>query len=322
MRAILINPKNKTVELHSIDHSLESLQSAVGGTIAWGTQLKTGDVLYVDDEGQLKPDPSFFAMGRRTFAGCGLLVGPERPLITDVVSTVDEVAQLVSFDVGVDLDQPLTVKSTTLKSGDEFFDYLRRQRVMDCDYLHGHDGREPGNAAEPRVTEVTNLEDNVNLIAVAFMESAAMNLKATTSLLLESVEKTSRLFGTPESPVEHTIMVDALNPDLSIAFRLPLHVVIYQPALVSKIENALLRNKLRLKEFQVVAGFFMQPRLVLLIGRRVVGQLFSSRDGQSLQIEIEERPDARDMGNAVLALGRLEFNVHTPLGSPRADGTQ
>jgi hypothetical protein len=92
-------------------------------------------------------------------------------------------------------------------------------------------------------------------------------------------------------------------------------------ALVSKIMKAWRRDKLRLEGFQVVEGFFTQPRLVLLIRRRVVGQLFCSRDGQSLQLEIRERPDARDMGNAVLALGRLSFNVHTPLGSALADST-
>ncbi|MDH8528097.1 hypothetical protein QIH07_28210, partial [Klebsiella pneumoniae] len=50
-----------------------------GGNIAWGTELQTGDVLYIDDEGLLKPNPAFFSLGRRSFAGRGLLVGPERP---------------------------------------------------------------------------------------------------------------------------------------------------------------------------------------------------------------------------------------------------
>jgi hypothetical protein len=133
VRAILIDPIRRAIQPHLIDDRLSSLQAAVGGRIAWGTQLKTGDVLYVDDEGLLKANPAFFALGCRTFAGCGLLVGPEQPLITDVVSTVDQVAKLVSFDVSVDVDQLLTVKSTRFNSADEFFDYLRRQRAMDCD---------------------------------------------------------------------------------------------------------------------------------------------------------------------------------------------
>jgi hypothetical protein len=61
VRAILIDPVRRVVEPHTIDGRLASLQLAVGGRIAWGTELKNGDVLYVDDEGLLKPDPSFFA---------------------------------------------------------------------------------------------------------------------------------------------------------------------------------------------------------------------------------------------------------------------
>jgi hypothetical protein len=155
----------------------------------------------------------------------------------------------------------------------------------------------------------------------AFLESAAMDLKATTSFLLEALKQTSRLRETSKSSLEYTIPVDVFNPDRSVAFRVPLHVVIDPPALVSEMMKASLRNRLRLKGFHVVAGYFTQPRLVLLISRRVVGQLFCSRDGESLHLEIRKRPDARDMGNGVMALGRLEFNVHTPVGPAPADTT-
>ena len=155
----------------------------------------------------------------------------------------------------------------------------------------------------------------------AFMESAAMDRKATTSFLLETLEQTSNLCKTSKRPLEYTVNVDVFNPDLSMAFPLPLNVVIDPPDLVPEIMNASNRSRLRLKGFQVVAGLFTQPRLVLFISRRVVGQLFCSRDGESLHLEIKKRPDARDMGNGVLALGRLEFNVHTPLGSAPADIT-
>jgi len=111
---------------------LASLQAAVEGRIAYGTELKTGDLLYVDDEGLLKPNPSFFALGRRPFAGRGLLVGPERgAFITDVVSTVQEIAEMVRFDVSMDVDKLLTPKMTTFDSADEFIEYLRRQRDAD-----------------------------------------------------------------------------------------------------------------------------------------------------------------------------------------------
>ena len=155
----------------------------------------------------------------------------------------------------------------------------------------------------------------------AFMESAAMDRKATTSFLLETLEQTSNLCKTSKRPLEYTVNVDVFNPDLSMAFPLPLNVVIDPPDLVPEIMNASNRSRLRLKGFQVVAGLFTQPRLVLFISRRVVGQLFCSRDGESLHLEIKKRPDARDMGNGVLTLGRLELNVHTPLGFVPADLT-
>ena len=133
MRAILIDPVRRSVQPHSIDGGLASLQAAVGGLIAFGTELKNGDVLYVDDEGLLKPNSAFFRLGRRSFAGRGLLVGPERPVITDVVSTVEEIAAMVCFDVNVDLDELLTVRPTTFDSADAFLEYLRQQREAERD---------------------------------------------------------------------------------------------------------------------------------------------------------------------------------------------
>ena len=128
MRAILINPVKRTVESYTIDHRLASLQAAVGGNLAWGTELQTGDVLYIDDEGLLKPNPAFFSLGRRSFAGRGLLVGPERPHMTDVVSTVEEIAKKVRFGIAVDVDKLLTAKCMTFETAEDFFEYLRRQR--------------------------------------------------------------------------------------------------------------------------------------------------------------------------------------------------
>ena len=169
------------------------------------------------------------------------------------------------------------------------------------------------------MSTIKSYEDLIT--GAAFMESAAMDLKATTSFLLETLEKTAKLRETSKRPVEYTINVNVFNPDLSMAFPLPLNLVIDPPDLVSAMMKASFRNRLRLKGFQVFAGAISQPRLVLLISRRVVGQLFCSRDGESLHLEIKKRPDARDMGNGVLTLGRLEVNVHTPLGSAPADIT-
>lgn len=155
--------------------------------------------------------------------------------------------------------------------------------------------------------------------AILFMDSASMDLKKAKNFILENLEHSLKLGGAAKVPFEHTVDVDVCNPDHSIAFKLPLHIAIDRAALMSEILSAPLRNKLRLKCFHVVEGHFTQPRLVLLLRRRVVGQLYCSRGGDSLQLEIKARPDARDMGNAVLALGPLKFNVHTPFGSAQAD---
>lgn len=78
---------------------------------------------------------------------------------------------------------------------------------------------------------------------------------------MESLEQLSKLGGTPEGAKQQKITVDVLSPGHSMAFRLPLHIVIDPPALVSEILKASRRNKLRLKGFHVVAGFFTQPQL-------------------------------------------------------------
>lgn len=80
MRAILIDPIRRAIRPHLIDGKLSSLQAAVGGLIAWGTQRKTGDVLYVDDEGLLKANPAFFALDRALSRAADFWLAPSNPL--------------------------------------------------------------------------------------------------------------------------------------------------------------------------------------------------------------------------------------------------
>lgn len=155
--------------------------------------------------------------------------------------------------------------------------------------------------------------------AAQFMQSASRNFVATKSFILRGLEQTLKLGGVSENPVKHALNVNVRYPDDSMAFHLLINIVIDKAPLVSEILSASLPHKLSLKGFHVLSGDFSQPRLVLLLDNRVVGQLFCSSDGESLRLEIEERPDARDMGNAVLALGRLKVSAHTPIGSASAD---
>lgn len=146
--------------------------------------------------------------------------------------------------------------------------------------------------------------------AEIFLESAVAHLEELKSFLLENVQLALNGPSCSRKVVEKTIMVDIFNPDRTVICELPLHVVIDPPAIASEIFAASLSKQLSVKPFQVLQGLLIQPRVILSIGRRVVGQLYSSRDGQSLELEVKERPDAQRMGNDVLAFGALNFNVH------------
>ena len=68
----------------------------------------------------------------------------------------------------------------------------------------------------------------------AFMESAAMDLEATMSFLVDTADTASKLGVMSMRAVQHTVTVDVFNPDLTAAFKLPLHTVIDPPALASR----------------------------------------------------------------------------------------
>ena len=70
----------------------------------------------------------------------------------------------------------------------------------------------------------------------------------------------------------------------------------------------------------VVSRTLLQTRIVVFLGSRIVGQLFCSRDGRKLQLDVRELPKASDLGNGVVALEQIPFNVHAPLGSDSPKG--
>ncbi|MGY2939566.1 hypothetical protein ACVWZ6_009168 [Bradyrhizobium sp. GM6.1] len=155
--------------------------------------------------------------------------------------------------------------------------------------------------------------------ASLFMQSASRTLAATLDFMLDGLERT--LAAKPETVrrLENTITINVRYQDDSDAFKLSIHISVENSALGRQILQASVSEKLRLKPYHVVENTLTQARLVLLLDGLVVGQLYCSDGGKSLKLEIKERPDARDMGNAVLALDRLSFHVHTPLGSAPAD---
>lgn len=86
------------------------------------------------------------------------------------------------------------------------------------------------------------------------------------------------------------------------------------PELVADIVAADADGKLRAERREVlVRSDFLQTRIVLFVGNRVVGQLFAGTDKQSLQLDIAEPSEAWDIGNGLLSFVNpdcLPFKVH------------
>jgi hypothetical protein len=164
---------------------------------------------------------------------------------------------------------------------------------------------------------VTTIDFDENLSPGAqVMQSAAMELIATKYFIVGWLEQALTERGTQARHFDYDMRVH--HPDNTEAFSLPIHMTIDNVALASTMIRAA-DTDLRIQTYTVVSNLLAQPRIVLQLDSRVVGQFYCSRDGQAVILEIKELPNARDLGNGVLALGKLKFDVHTPLGSAWAD---
>ena len=77
-KALWIN--SSTQQITSVEcNGLVDMRKYVGGSICFAMSWITGDVLYVDDEGLLKPQDHFFMLPdcQNPLAGNGIIVGPE-----------------------------------------------------------------------------------------------------------------------------------------------------------------------------------------------------------------------------------------------------
>ena len=80
MRAILINPADKTVKEVDYDGNFESIYTHIDcTTFAVPFTLENEDALYIDDEGLLKGHTDFFTIEGypEPLAGCGLILGTD-----------------------------------------------------------------------------------------------------------------------------------------------------------------------------------------------------------------------------------------------------
>ena len=64
----------------------------------------------------------------------------------------------------------------------------------------------------------TNDPNDHFIPGAAFMESAAMDLNATMSFLVDTADIASQLRVMSSGAVQHTELVDVLSPDLTAAF--------------------------------------------------------------------------------------------------------
>lgn len=108
MKAILIDAAKREIREVEYNHTDTPIRSLIGGWIETAWSWPNGDVLYVDEEGLLKPQEHFFLLSLRSdgqpLAGNGVLVGREvEDDTTDgyhtepPTITVDELRKLVRF---------------------------------------------------------------------------------------------------------------------------------------------------------------------------------------------------------------------------------
>lgn len=105
MRAILIDAAARTITEIDIEKGADSgahaLERAIGCDIfQMAMNYPNGDVLYVDEEGLLKPAPHWFRVrsGHQAFAGNGVLLGSDNQgESVDVKTTLDDLRATVTF---------------------------------------------------------------------------------------------------------------------------------------------------------------------------------------------------------------------------------
>lgn len=99
MKAIKIDADTQKIYETEIS-GLEDMQKAVGGLIEQATVFKNRDVVYVDEEGMLKPMFMFFTIegGHQPFAGSGLIVGTDNMgESVDANTPIEKVKKMVKF---------------------------------------------------------------------------------------------------------------------------------------------------------------------------------------------------------------------------------
>lgn len=100
-KCLKIDPIARVVSEIELASTHPGLRDVIGGSLAFAQGLPNGDTLYVDDEGLLKPNQSYFQLDNgQPLAGVGVLVGKEVPILDDMGEETDSILQT---DVGTSL---------------------------------------------------------------------------------------------------------------------------------------------------------------------------------------------------------------------------
>lgn len=148
--------------------------------------------------------------------------------------------------------------------------------------------------------------------AYLFMQRLTWTTGAATDFVVRSLQHVLDQSGATTTAIDGVMNIDVASPEGEQLFHLKLHMHIVDPALASEMVAS--PDRLRVVGRFVTSNQRQCERLVAFIGHRLVAQLFPP-DGETLRLEVKELPGARDLGNGVVALERLNFSVHTPLGS-------
>lgn len=159
---------------------------------------------------------------------------------------------------------------------------------------------------------MAKIENSETGPAAQFLQLAAEAPGEAKRLVLWALQGVVERAAAQAGAFEAGIEFIAHLPGDGCRMKLKLLIDAVSTELVSEIVTAA-NDDLRVEPKFVVSPSRAQARFVIFIGTRIVGQMFSTRDGRRLRLDVEELPNAKDLGNDVVALEEVPFTI-TVLG--------
>jgi hypothetical protein len=146
--------------------------------------------------------------------------------------------------------------------------------------------------------------------AVTFFESMVRTSGWLKPFVVDCLNLALAQSKNPNAPLKGWIGVNVRSAENQPVSHVILDISVAPPRLASEIVLAAEDGRLRVEPRQVASIYFLQPRIVLFIDDRIVGQLFPSLSGKHLEFVVAELSEACDLGNGVVALEELNYEVH------------